>query len=869
MDQTASLDKLAHIANMSRELQELNRQIKEEKTPEFGDRFGSGADERSDPKFDLILKNKRLACTGCRQQKSKCDAREHFPNPCSRCRKKGLACLLNPEFKRTQKRARIALIEREFAELKRSFMGSQPLAEILKMIPSLSSDTTPLSVTPQPGFAPIPRRGSPFDRLIGIHSPVPQNESLVRSPPRAVSVEPKNVQITEAALFCEEKTLDSVTLNSETIRLLFLEYIRHYHTILPVVDVLKGPERIYRLCPALFWVIMFVALRRFNDDKSLLLELSPLVKDILAEVTISPITRYNPTEEDEPIMNASSVYSVQAFILYTLWPPLTSSLSADSSWNTIGVALFQAIRIGLHSSNQILEENQETQKPSSQISMAQEHLKTWIICNVVSQNIATAFGFPAFVQFDSLSAEHAAIPLITRHNMEVAHFEDQVAKTLNLHSSPDTGLSQVSERLSLIKVLMRQLDELEIKLTYECPDEDGYRKFLYIVARIHLLTHYFLEASKIPLFELSKGLVRLYNAAISLINHVEMCQAKNKNFVRYLPVVSILNIWQASCIIVKLANSPFKSVIDVEAGKLIYLSAISLVAKASILRHDMAYRASGIMRNMWQLFRTLDDKGLTSLTIKIRSRMSASLFFDCLSLLRDQVGMAKFNIRTDMRDNVAEDDNDDGVLDEHNLSNEEAVASSDDEAKPNEPESSEHRSVSSQKSTPGSSNSSRVRKKRSLSGLADAESKARRIIRTIPLDPQPISASKRSSIFKVVNNSSDTSPNGTNDTDDSRGVISPATKPVTIMRPPTGPPTGPAVHPHHTNIVPIPGVQGTPNVMGTEHVSAHIDTGDMLQYNESPARELVGSLELDMFEMSSDSLWKDVDSLMNDFGFHT
>lgn len=580
---------------------------------------------------------------------------------------------------------------------------------------------------------------------------------------------------------------------------------------MPVVEVTKGPERIYKLCPALFWVIMFVALRRFENDKMLLLKLSPLIKDILAEITILPITRYNPTEADEPIMNACSVYSVQAFILYTLWPPLTSSLSADSSWNTIGVALFQAIRIGLHSSGLF--------ERSVKHSMAQEQMKTWLVCNVVSQNIAAAFGFPAFVQFDFLSSQFCELPLSMHHMVEIAHFEDQVVKTLgSLYLESATN---VSERLALVKVLLQQLDELEIKLFAEVSSDDGFRKLQFIVARMHLLTHYFLDAPRLAHFELSKGLVRLHNVATSLVTHVEMCEAKYKDFVKYLPVVSVLQIWQASCIIVKLAHSPLKTVIDVDAAKHTYLSAIHLVAKASVLKHDIAYRASGIMRNMWQLFHTLDAKNMTSLVLSIKSRMAASVFFDCLSLLRDQVGMAKLNMRTDQTN---QGESGDGALGEEIDSEDEAVVSSDgDEAY--EPDGSKNGELS-EKNTPGSSTSSgRQRKRRTLSDLQDAESKARRIIRTIPLDPQPISASKRSSIFKVVNSSDDTSPSVKDDTQGS--PEEPLTK---------------------SNLAPLK----------KEFLNA-----------KEVLTDIPGQLELDLFDMNNDLLWKDVDSLMNDFGFHT
>ena len=796
--ENTSLDRLAHIANITHELGELDRQIKQEKA--------KPSPAPGNARFDT-RKNRRLACTCCRQQKSKCDALEKHPEPCSRCAAKGLTCELRPDFKRTEKRARLAVIERQFAELRKSF--ATPDRELLREYEMAGNLAEMLGKTRQ-DLDRLDKEKMEMDRKLDrldnvdvygkdmytrdlhakdlyakdlygndVYRKDPSEDPYAKEPSALGHEKVDSVSGTASApgsvpdlslgglssfsgssetydFACEEKSIGGFSLLADAICRLFREYVRCYHPLLPVVDVLKGPERIYRLCPALFWVLMFVALRRGDD--ALLLRLAPLVKDILAEITISPITRYNPTEEDEPIMNACSVYSVQAFVLYTLWPPLTSSLSADSSWNTIGVALFQAIRIGLHS--------------PKEGALSAEHTKTWVVCNIVSQNIATAFGFPAFVQFDSLGQPD--VPPATRHLMEIARFEDQVARTL--------GPDSVGERILLLKVLIRQLDELEMRHALEAGD-DRYRKFRHIVARVHLLTYYFLDTDRMPALDLSKGLVRLYNAAIALINHVERCQAQDRNFVRFLPAVAILNIWLASCIIVKLAHSPLKMVLDVDAGKRIYATAVSLVAKASVLKHDIAYRASGIMRNMWLLFRTLDEKNAAGLALKIRSRMAASVFFDCLLLLRDQVGMAKLNIRTDP--NVPDEAGD----------NDEAIVSSDDNA----PE------ISG--STPGSTG---LRKKRSLSGVDDAESKARRIIRTIPLDPQPIPA-KKSSIFKVI--SSESSP----------GTLR----------------------------------NGTP-------VFVDFQSGNGRQ-SESPAH----NVELDAFDINNHMLWKDVDSLMNDFGFHT
>ncbi|KAM9898196.1 hypothetical protein OXX69_009978 [Metschnikowia pulcherrima] len=827
--ENSSLDKLAHIANMSHALHRPETGMKIEANGKEMAEAGNGA-----PSIAQQNRMKKMACTCCRQQKSKCDAHERHPLPCTQCMKKNLVCEVNANFRRKDKRAHLARIEQEFLELKRSFQDPSATEDFHKTAPNLAayvdSGRFSPSTTPRPQNSPAvlqqldPTLTRPLPPAFAQNSPptAPFPALPYQPPAQPVFSTPQEIEIPESVLFCEEKSVESVALTPQMIRELYLEYVRHYHPILPIVDVLKGPERIHRLCPALFWVMMFVALRRYDDeDKSLLLRLSPLVKNILAEISISPITRYNPTEDDEPILNACSVFSTQAFILYSLWPPLTSSLSADSSWVTIGTALFQGIRIGLHSAGQHSQEN------SVSAAMTQEQVKTWIQCNIVSENIATAFGFPAFVQFDFASAQKCDLSVSTRHSMEIAHFEDQVAKTLTMGANTETGLTHINERIALVKVLLKQLDDLEIRLNSESSHEDGHRRLHYLVARIHLLTCYFLDAPSIPSFELSKGLVKLFNASIALTQHVDACETKARDFVRYLPVVSVLHIWQASCIICRLANSPLKSVIDVEQAKSVYSTAIKLVAKASVLKHDIAYRASGIMRNMWQLFLQLDEKKMSHLSLKVKSRMTASVFFDCLALLRDKVGMAKLNINTDLRENEAGSNEDANSVEDSDAS-ESSEEDAPQESGPGE----------SEKTTPGSNGSSnRVHKRRRLSAVQDAESKARRIIRTIPLDPQPIAASGRSSIFKVVNHSTNSSPGLSTRTDESRVSPRGATVSPQVPRYPK----------------PGPGNMAVPVLSGQGPYSAS-DTS--------------ATLESNLFDMNNDLLWKDVDSLMNDFGFH-
>lgn len=829
-----SLDNLARVATLRQELDPVKQE---------GDDYDAllTPTPPSGPGL-LKLKLKRMACVECRQQKLRCNAHERYPQPCTRCQKKGLRCDLKSDYKRTYKRARIAQIEREFTELKK-LLTPQQLVELLQRAPTLAEQlqlpqTMPLTLPhPQGGIhqhpppqAQFPPFGLPFDSRIS-HNSLETNTLLPNTPlilhrplePGGLAPQPTHphdplpaIEIPDYVLACDDKHLDSVLLTLEQIRELYLEYVVRYHPILPVVDVAKGPERIYKLCPALFWVMMFVSLRRYREREQVLLQLSPLVKGVLAEIMILPITRYNPTEEDEPIINGLLVYAIQAFLLYSYWPPITLSLSADSSYNTVGNAMLMAIRIGLHTPAQAVapatDINVAPTTTPHQLVMAQENAKTWIALNTVLQTIALAFGFPAFSQFDALvwnmlRSQHVTIPLELRYMMEVAYFEDQVARTLNLNPMDTFGLVDPTERLPLLKLLGRRLDELELRMAADLP-HDGLRRFQLLCARVHLLTYHFIDSLRVALFEVEKGLVQLYNLAIALINHTRNCQQTDRKFVKYLPLVYILNIWQAGCIIAKLTHSRLKKVIDVGLGKSAYEAAILLAAKALILKHDIAHRLLGIMRNMWQLFRALDAKNLLTLSVAIRGRMAALVFFDCLYLVRDQVGMIKLNSRPP-RDDPEElaplsgDDDDEEAV-------EDVV---DSETANNAPG-----GVSGL--TPGSTTLLNRRRRRLLLQTVNAESKARKIIRTIPLDPQPIlvtALGKRLLIFNVVNHlgSSDGS---------------------------------------------LP--KNLPDILkNTTQLSSRL-------IGELPLASGMDHLELENIDLNGDLLWKDVDLVMNDFGFN-
>lgn len=690
---------------------------------------------------------KKVACVECRQQKSKCDAYKRAPEPCTRCLKKGVPCVLQRDFRRTCKRARNEVIEKKFKELTQSLsnLGSEELLRKLdsdKLVFPDEINFTKDAIREMQqelwSFHNKKKNGSSSD--IADNS----NRHELLSTKDAVNLVASNgkglqysnldapIALSEEELKCSPKTLGDITLSSEEIAELFLEFCTKYHPFLPVVDVTKGPERIYSLSPCLFWVMMLIGLRRKFEAIEMMNKLSNMVKSILAEITISPIIRYWPSEQDEPVLNVSSVFSVQAFLLYTYWPPLTSSLSADTSWNTIGSAMFQALRIGLNSAQF------STEYATANSQLIHEQIRTWICCNIVSQTISASFGFPAYVSFDhavmssckmsSFESSNDFVPCSIKQMLQIAHFENQLIVTMNSNPGNMSGLVANEEKLPLLHVLSRQLKELEIQLDDVKLDEK--RRFLLLVTKVHLLTYYFTdepsditeEESDVSIkdmetnFATKRGLVMAYNAAVELLQHCKKMWKHDPFIVKYLPGVYLLNIWQSACIISKLVHSSLGMIIDVTTGREVYQHAVSLISNASVLKYDMSYRSAGIMRSIWSMFNnmfeewkiqrpnnmdSIEQEKDFNLKIRIKSRMSVSVFFDCLYLLREKCGMAKLKREKESKAIESEYDND-GIITEL------------------------------------------AHGKRRLSDGRNLEEDARRIIYTIPLDPEPINAHQSS-----------------------------------------------------------------------------------------------------------------------------
>lgn len=116
-------------------------------------------------------------------------------------------------------------------------------------------------------------------------------------------------------------------------KLMVRRFFEHYHPFLPFLQEPISPDECYQSGVCLFWVIISVASRRYEDDLTLRVVLADWVIRLLWHEISKPPYRLS---------------TIQALIILNSWPFPTSSTCADPSATFSSIAISAAMQIGLH-----------------------------------------------------------------------------------------------------------------------------------------------------------------------------------------------------------------------------------------------------------------------------------------------------------------------------------------------------------------------------------------------------------------------------------------------------------------------------------------------------------------------------------------
>lgn len=161
---------------------------------------------------------------------------------------------------------------------------------------------------------------------------------------------------------------------------------------------------------------------------------------------------------------------------------------------------------------------------------------------------------------------------------------------------------------------------------------------LLSIACLQLRTYYFFMP---PGTDFRKqGLLGAYAESIALIGKLSDVDIK-WNFISFAPIGYVNMLVNAAMVLIKIANSNYSAYIDVEAAKISFNTANSLLKKASVEDNDLRGRSSKIIGQLWSLHHTLNLRKKEEPTIHIKTRWGASLIHDSLWIWREEFGGQK------------------------------------------------------------------------------------------------------------------------------------------------------------------------------------------------------------------------------------
>ncbi|KAE9965821.1 hypothetical protein EG328_009377 [Venturia inaequalis] len=294
-----------------------------------------------DPSTAGAKKSRAKSCTSCRQVKLRCDMRDTYPAPCSRCRDRKQECKMDSSFKRVDVR-RQGEVSADRANL---FNGLQ------HTLPSFSHHTQ----NPSPS--------SSFSASENYHSDTPW---LDLDPAPLIT-----------ARFSESWSMGETLIDYATARELFEHFEEFYLPNMPILEPVTSFTGLFAASSMLFWAIIFVSARHHPIH----LEVHPKIHEPYRKIFGDFLTR--------PV---HSLKDLHALLLLITWPFEVESQQEDPAWIHCGMAVNTALYMGL---NRLEDENlfgSRLTKHFQQMANLRCRKMTWMKCFQLSTQLSTWYG---------------------------------------------------------------------------------------------------------------------------------------------------------------------------------------------------------------------------------------------------------------------------------------------------------------------------------------------------------------------------------------------------------------------------------------------------------------------------------------------
>lgn len=404
----------------------------------------ASAAEQSSPQARI---KRNTACVSCRDSKVKCNSSAVPGQPCQRCTKLKLSCVVDKSHKRVSKRSKFEELVQEVQSIKQAVGPRTPSAVAQQGQQQLPLPPIPvqhgLQQQPPPppppsqqqqqlspaldhgriySAVPFPTSTTPLASISSFSAPVPPRPSIPETPSVAGMTPGGQIPTpssTAPGRPSQPRALKSRVFASQDIDFYFEKYFEYCHPYLPIVRI-REPDAIYNSGPLLFWVIMVTACRRTSHDGG--------VFDFLVDAVKSEVWE---AVSDPPMPLAT----INALLILSAWPLPTIRFMKDPSPIYASMLMNSCYLLGIHTGRGDIP---AVTYPAYRLSVSNEEaLYTWVGYNIISQRISTYSGTPSTGQFFNSTIENILartcpipIPMYFHVLLESASFLHRLSRTM-------------------------------------------------------------------------------------------------------------------------------------------------------------------------------------------------------------------------------------------------------------------------------------------------------------------------------------------------------------------------------------------------------------------------------------------------------
>ncbi|OTA66607.1 hypothetical protein K449DRAFT_235257 [Hypoxylon sp. EC38] len=555
------------------------------------------------------------ACTSCRDAKVRCNPNQDPAQPCQRCAKLHLTCVVDKTHKRVSRKSKLDELVQEIQNIKQSVTGQSSSSP--SQATAYSQQNGPISPFKDTGPS---RLGVPSPASVSapveVRPPVITTSSSITVAPSSVIHTPTSIPLIQSpsAEPTLPRALGSQPFSGEDIDYYFQKYFECYHPYMPIIR-LRHPNKCYESSSLLFWTIIYIASRRYAKSPGIF----PFLLDAVRRDAYSTINNW-------PL----SMHSINAIILLCAWIFPDVRFVNDPSALFSGAIMNAALQLGIHCGK---GSHPEYSHGVFQNSFTDEEASfTWAGYNIINQRISSSLGLPPLGGLFNQTIQNIIdgrtpfqVPPTFRVLLECQKFCNHVSKTMAACLEESRGVSA-----QIVQLLEDEWNAVRGLICSERADDlDGFNALL---VQLEIQTFYMIPLPGYEPEALKRNILRTYNTAQAVLREALELDRKIE-FLQHLPHFYFRAILAAGAVVYRILRSSYMQFIDREAAEQSASDAIAASRRARVMDSDLPTRLGNLFES-WsdRLLRGTGSPHWNEEPVSSFShRLSASVTFDCMT----------------------------------------------------------------------------------------------------------------------------------------------------------------------------------------------------------------------------------------------